>query len=152
MRLRRAVARIKDPVMEVLLFQVGGAHFGVNFGHVVGMVKDLPDSSEADMTADPHLVLFEGREVPVFPACDFLQEAAPPSQRPREAILFDDGEGWYGMAVDSTQHVVGVTPGNDLYTLPPSEATMRSPARPWAVLSVSRKPVILLDMSRVVVH
>lgn len=138
--------------MEILLFQVGGARFGVNFGQVVGMVKDLPDPTEHDVFGDPHTVLFSGRDVPVFPACDFLQEAAPPSQRPREAIIFDDGEGWYGMAVDSTDTVVGVIPGNDLYTLPPREATSMSPCRPWAVLTQSERPVILLDMSRVIVH
>ena len=152
MSLRRAVARMKDPVLEVLLFQVGGARFGVSFGRVVGMVRDLPDPSEQDLAGDPHVVLFEGKEVPVFPASDFLSGAAPPAQRPREAIIFDDGRGFYGMAVDATEHVVGVTPGDGLYTLPPLGPDSNEACRAWAVLTLGSRPVILLDMSRVAVH
>jgi hypothetical protein len=150
--MRRSVARMKDPVLEVLLFQVGTARFAVGFGQVKGLVRDLPDPSEMDLTEDPHCVLFEGREVPVFPACDFMQGAAPPAQRPTEAIIFDDGAGLYGMAVDRTERVLSVTPGENLYTLPPRAATDANPCRAWAVLTVAEKPVILLDMSRVAVH
>ena len=152
MRLRRSARRMMDPILEVLLFQVGGARFGVNFGQVVGMVKDLPDPCGADTLGEPHTVLLGGGEGPVFPGGDSLLMAAPPSGRPREAIIFDDGEGLYGMAVDATDAVVGITPGDGLYTLPPREATAASPCRPWAVLTQAERPVILLDMSRVIVH
>jgi hypothetical protein len=148
--MRAAVAHLKDPVLEILLFSVGGARYGVALDQVVGMVHDLPGNS-LDDEEDGRLLLFEGRDVPVFPAGDFLRETVLDAT-PGEAIIFNDGQGLYGMAIDATDSVVDVTPGDDLYVLPPQQATDSCPCRPWAVLTVSDRPVILLDMSRVSVH
>jgi hypothetical protein len=150
--MRASVARIKNPVLEVLLFRVAGVEYGVELGQVVGLVHDLPNQRTAPVGGDPHLMLFEGRHVPVFPADDFMRDVGPPSVCPREAIIFDDGGGYYGMAVDGTGAVVEVTVGDDLYVFPPQEVTDESPCRPWGWLAAGDKPVLLLDMSRVLVH
>jgi hypothetical protein len=97
-------------------------------------------------------MFFEGQEVPVFPAEDFLHDVGPASSGPSEAIIFDDGEGYYGVAVDATESVVCVTPGDGLYMLPPQEATDHTPCRAWGVLTMAERLVILIDMSRVAVH
>ena len=146
------VARMKDPMLEVLLFSVGGVRYGVALNQVVGLVHDVPEGSRYDADGAAQVMLFEGKDVPVFPADDFLHEVGPDSQNMREAIIFDDGRGLYGMAIDTADSVVGVTPGNDLYVLPPQEASDLSPCRAWGVLTVAEKPVILLDMSRVSAH
>lgn len=152
--LHPTVARMKDPMLEVLLFKVGGASYGVALGQVVGVVHDLPPAAaeDADSFSEAQMLLFEGRDVPVFPASDLLHQTAPPTRKPREAIIFDDGRGLFGVAVDGTENVMGITPGVDLYALPPQEATDLYPCRPWAILTVAERPVILLDMSRVSVH
>ena len=150
--MRRSAARLKNPVLEVLLFQVAGVQYGVELGQVVGLVRDLPHQDAGPVGGNPHLMLFEGRHVPVFPADDFLREIGPGSDRPQEAIIFDDGAGYYGMAVDSTGSVIEVTAGDDLYVFPPQEPTDGSPCRPWGWLALSDRPVLLLDMSQVAVH
>jgi hypothetical protein len=142
---------MKDAVLEVLLFSVGGVRYGVPLNQVVGLVHDLPDDGR-ELGDETQLMLFEGRDVPVFPADDFLHDVGPDSEIPREAIIFDDGCGLYGMAIDGTDSVVGVTPGDDLYVLPPQEVTDMNPCRAWGVLTFAEKPVILLDMSRVSAH
>lgn len=144
------VAHMKDPVLEVLLFSVGGVRYGIPLSQVVGVVQDLPREGMARIEAQT--MLFEGRDVPVFPADDFIAEMGPHSENPREAIIFDDGQGLYGMAIDGTESVVGVTPGNELYMLPPQEVTDLHPCRPWGILTMAERPVILLDMSRVTAH
>jgi len=150
--MRAAVARLKSPVLEVLLFRVGGVLYGVELGQVVGLVHDVPDARTEGSGADPHVMLFEGRPVPVFPPEDFLYTTGPAGGRHHEAIIFDDGSGLYGMSVEATESVREVTAGDDLYVFPPQEATDDAPCRPWGVLSLGQKPVLLLDMSRVAVH
>lgn len=140
-----------DPVLEILLFTVGGVRYGVSLNQVVGLVHDLPGEEDSS-DHEARFLLFEGRDVPVFPADDFLHDVGPDSASPREAIIFDDGCGLYGMAIDSTDSVVGVTSGDDLYVLPPQEATELTPCRAWGILTVAELPVILLDMSRVSAH
>jgi len=150
--LRLRVAHMKDPVMEVLLFSVGGARYGVPLSQVVGLVQDLPQEGSPSPGYEGQVMLFEGKDVPVFPAEDFLHEVGPDSEDPRQAIIFDDGAGLYGMAIDSTDSVVGVTPGDDLYVLPPQEVSDLNPCRAWGVLTFAERPVILLDMSRISAH
>jgi hypothetical protein len=152
--MRLGLGRLTDPVLEVLLFRVGGARFAVTLNQVVGLVRDLPDAKGqgAPLTAEPQTMFFEGQEVPVFPAEDFLHDVGPGVAHPSEAIIFDDGEGYYGVAVDATESVLCVTPGDGLYMLPPQEATDMCPCRAWGVLTVAERFVILLDMSRVAVH
>jgi hypothetical protein len=146
-----SAARLLDPVLEILLFTVGGVRYGVSLNQVVGLVHDLP-GEDAAPDHEAQFLLFEGKDVPVFPADDFLHDVGPDAATPREAIIFDDGRGLYGMAIDSTDSVVGVTPGDDLYVLPPQEATETTPCRAWGILTVAELPVILLDMSRVTAH
>jgi hypothetical protein len=151
--MRTAAAHLCDPVLEVLLFSVGGVRYGVCLDQVVGVVHDLP--RDGDATPPSHqaqTLLFEGETVPVFPADDFLYDMGPEGSVSREAIIFDDGRGLYGMAIDSTDTVVGVIPGDELYVLPPQAATAASPCRAWGILTVADHPVILLDMSRVLAH
>jgi len=150
--MRASVARIKHPVLEVMTFKVGQATYGVELGQVVGLVKDLPAEGSPDDWGDTDRVLFRGRDVPVFPAADFLADAVTPGRKTREAILFDDGAGIYGMVVDRTGTVVEVTPGDDLYTFPPQMVTDSAPCRPWGLLTLQDHPVILLDMNSVTVH
>jgi len=138
--------------MEILLFSVAGVRYGVPLSQVVGLVHDIPGEDGAAPGYEAQVMLFEGKDVPVFPAGDFLQEVGPSTREAREAIIFDDGSGLYGMAIDTTDSVVGVTPGNDFYMLPPQEATELSPCRAWGILTHAEKPVILLDMSRVFAH
>ncbi len=145
-----AVSRIKNPVLEVLLFSVSGVRYGVELGQVVGLVRDLP--AEGARFEEGQLLLFEGREVPVFPAEDFLHDLGPGGCGSREAIIFDDGRGFYGMAVDATESVREITVGDGLYVFPPQEATDIAPCRAWGLLSLAERPVLLLDMSRVAVH
>lgn len=147
-----AAVRILDPVLEVLLFTVGGVRYGVSLNQVVGLVHDLPGEDATASEHEAQFLLFEGKDVPVFPADDFLHDVGPDSAAPNEAIIFDDGRGLYGMAIDSTDSVVGVTPGDDLYVLPPQEVTEMTPCRAWGILTVAELPVILLDMSRVAAH
>jgi chemotaxis signal transduction protein len=142
--------QLKDPVLEVLLFRVGGVRYGVTLNRVMGLVRDLPDA-KCD-PCDVQTLLFEGKDVPVFPAVDFLRGTGPASERAKEAILFNDGKGLYGMAVDAADGVVDITPGDELYVLPPEEATEESPCRAWGVLTVAERPVILLDLSQIAVH
>jgi hypothetical protein len=150
--MRAAARHMKDPVLEVLLFSVAGVKYGVALRQVVGLVQDLPREEAWDLDEDAHLLLFEGRQVPVFPADDFLFDVGPRGGMPREAIIFDDGAGLYGMCIDSTHSVVEVTPGDDLYVLPPQEVTDQAPCRAWGILTLAERPVILLDMSRVSIH
>lgn len=143
--------QLKDPVLEVLLFRVGGVRYGVSLGRVMGLVRDLP-GAETDPT-DVRSLLFEGKDVPVFPAADFLAGMGPGTVAAREAILFNDGKGLYGMAVDAADGVVDITPGDELYVLPPEdELDDDAPCRAWGVLTVAERPVILLDVSLVAVH
>lgn len=128
--MRAAVARLKNPVLEVLLFRVGGVRYGVELGQVVGLVRDLPPLGAGTMVEDAHLMLFEGRPVPVFPASDFLQTTGTDDRRPSEAIIFDDGRGLYGMAVEGTDRVMEVTVGDDLYVFPPRKRPTSPPAGP----------------------
>jgi chemotaxis signal transduction protein len=144
-------AHLKDPALEVLLFTVGGEQYGVPLGQVVGLVRDLSPGLE-EASDDGRILLFEGVDVPVFPARDYLHATAPRSRPAREAIIFNDGEGLYGMAIDGTDAVVDITPGDELYILPPEPPTDACPFRVWAVLTVGERPVIMLDMSRVAVH
>lgn len=151
LEMQGAVAHLKDPALEVLLFTVGGERYGVPLGQVVGLVRDLPPEPGRE-AEDGRILLFEGRDVPVFPAQDFLTDTATHAQIPREAIIFNDGKGLYGMAIDSTETVVDITPGDELYILPPQEATDACPCRAWAILTVGERPVIVLDMSGIAVH
>jgi hypothetical protein len=81
-----------------------------------------------------------------------MAEAVHAPRNPSQAILFDDGKGLYGMAVDATGDVVEVTPGDDLYTFPPQAVTDCTPLRPWGYLDLGERPVLLLDLAPVVVH
>ena len=150
--MRTHVAHMKDAVMEILLFRVGGARYGVSLDQVVGVVHEIPGDSPGTDTYEAQVMLFEGRDVPVFPADDFLADTGPDVSNPSEAIIFDDGSGLYGMAIDATDSVVGVSPGDDLYVLSPQEVSDFSPCRPWGILTVADRPVLLLDMSRVSAH
>jgi hypothetical protein len=143
--------QLKDPVLEVLLFRVGGVSYGVTLNRVVGLVRDLPGAKNDPF--DVQSLLFEGKDVPVFPAGDFLLGTGPPSRRSREAIILNDGKGLYGMAVDAADGVVDITPGDELYVLPPEDAEEDdSPCRAWGVMTVAERPVMLLDLSLVAVH
>jgi hypothetical protein len=145
-------------MLEILVFSVGGSRYGVALGQIVGLVRDVPDTGDPEAGDDSEAwtgldtVLFEDRDVPVFRADDLLAHTACPSRHPREVLIFSDGCGFYGMAVDSTGSVVQVTPGDDLYTFPPQEVSDVSPCRPWGMLTVAERPVILLDMKALVVH
>ena len=148
----RRLARFKNPLLEVLLFSVGGARYGVELGQVVGVIRDLPEMQDGPDADTGNSILFEGRSVPMFPASDVLHDAGTSARQPREVIVFDDGRGLYGMTVDSADQVVEVSPGDELYTFPPQEVSDVSPCRPWGLLTVAERPVILLDMTSVVVH
>lgn len=150
--MRARVAHMKDPVLEVLIFSVGGVRYGIPLSQVVGLVKDIPHQQGTQAPIGAQCMLFEGIDVPVFPAADFIAEMGPHSEDPREVIIFDDGQGMFGMAIDGTDSVIGVTPGSDLYVLPPQDVSDLYPCRPWGVLTHSEKPVLLLDMSRVTAH
>jgi hypothetical protein len=140
-----------DPVIEVLLFSVGGVRYGVPLGQVVGLVKDLETSAGAPR-ASAQTLLFEGNHVPVLPADDFIQEMGPRVSRGREAIIFDNGAGPYGVFVDAVHYVVEAVPGNDLYVLPPADGEDPDSPRAWGVLTVAERPVLLLDLSHASMH
>jgi len=149
--MRGRATRLKNPVIEVLLFQVAGVRYGVALGHVVGLVRDLSAVTGCGVF-DPHVVFFEGRQVPVFPPEDFLSDVGPGGSVPNEAIIIDDGAGAYGIAVDCTENVVDVTPGSELYIFPPLDDAEPCTCRPWGMLTVAERPVLLLDLTRVGVH
>jgi hypothetical protein len=152
MIMRANVARMMDPVIEVLLFSVGGVRYGVPLGQVVGLVKDLEAATDAPRGAVAQMLLFEGIHVPVLPADDFIQEMGPRVSRGREAIIFDNGTGPYGVFVDAVHYVVEAVPGNDLYVLPPTEGEDPDAPRAWGVLTVAERPVLLLDLSHASMH
>jgi hypothetical protein len=141
-----------DPMLEILLFKVGGVSYGLALGQVEGLIRDLPNPESDEQTEEAQVLLFDGRDVPVFPATDLLQQVGPGCPRSREAIIINDGRGLFGIAVDCTESVVSVTPGSDLYTLPPQEYDSLHPCRPWGILTVGERPVMLLDVSQVSPH
>jgi len=147
----RGFTRMKHPRFEALLFSVGGARYGIDLDSVAGLVRDLPEGVFESGT-EPVTVLFDGNPVPVFPAGGFLPESPPRTLAPREVILVHDGRGLCGMAVDSTVGVVEVTAGDALYAFPPRGSAAGSSWRPWGVLTVDRRPVILLDPVPATVH
>lgn len=143
-------ASVRTAALEIMLFTVGGTRYGIDLGQISGVVRELPEEHAFESWADESTILFRGRQVPVFMATDMLAPCA--ARSPKEVIIFNDGAGLFGMAVDSTDDVVEVSPGNDLYTFPPQEISEESPCRPWGLFTYCERPVILLDMTTVAVH
>jgi chemotaxis signal transduction protein len=150
--MRAHVARMKDSVLEVLLFSVGSTRYGVPLSRVIGLVQEPELDPLGPPPGAPQVVLFEGRNVPVLPAHDFLYEVGPASGRAREIIVLDDGEGPYGMFVDATHSVVQIAAGDELYMLPPGEDSEDSPRAAWGVFTFAERPVMLLDLARASIH
>jgi chemotaxis signal transduction protein len=150
--MRAHVAHMKDSVLEVLLFSVGGVRYGVPLSRVVGLVQELDLDPLGPLPGTAQMVWFEERNVPVLPADDFLHGIGPRSSRPREIIIFEGGEEPYGVFVDATHSVVEVVPGNDLYFLPPAEEPEEMTPRAWGVFTFAERPVMLLDMARASIH
>lgn len=150
--MRTNAARMMDPVIEVLLFSVGGVRYGVPTGSVVGLVKDLESAFPGGNGVCAQMLFYEGRHVPVLPADDFIRELGPRASRGREAILLDNGAGLYGISVDAIHDTVDAVPGRDLYLLPPREDEDPGAPRTWGVLTVAERPVLLLDLSHASLH
>ena len=150
--MRGHVVRMKDSVLEVLLFSVGSVRYGVPLGRVLGLVKEPELDPLGPPPGMPQVVLFEGRNVPVLPAHDFLHDIGPQNGRPREIIVLDDVTGPFGIFVDATHSVVEIAAGDELYMMPPEEDSERSPRMAWGVFTFAERPVMLLDLARTSVH
>ena len=139
---------MKDTVLEVLLFSVGSVRYGVPLARVVGLVQEPDMDPLGPPWGTAQVVPFEGHNLPVFPAEDFLHGVGPRSSRPREIIVLDDGKGPYGVFVDATHSVVEIAPGDDLYMLPPSEEEDGA----WGIFTYAERPVMLMDLPRASMH
>jgi chemotaxis signal transduction protein len=150
--MRAHVVRMKDSVLEVLLFSVGNVRYGVPLSRVLGLVQEPELDPLGPKPGTPQVVLFEGCHVPVLPAHDFLHDIGPRNGRPREIIVLDDASGPFGIFVDATHSVVEIAAGDELYMLPPGEDDDRSPRAAWGIFTFAERPVMLLDLARTSVH
>ena len=115
-------------------------------------VRTIVEQVEAAPPGTPQVVLFEGRNVPVLPAHDFLYDIGPQNGRAREIIVLDDLSGPFGIFVDATHSVVEIAAGDELYMMPPDEESEHSPRVAWGVFTFAERPVMLLDLARTSVH
>ena len=151
--MRSHVVRMKDSVLEVLLFSVGSVRYGVPLSRVLGLVQEPELDPLGPPPGTPQVVVFEGRHVPVLPAHDFLYDIGPRNGHAREIIVLDDVSGPFGICVDATHSVVEIAAGDELYMMPPDETSEeRSPRAAWGVFTFAERPVMLLDLARTTVH
>jgi chemotaxis signal transduction protein len=150
--MRSHVVRMKDSVLEVLLFSVGSVRYGVPLSRVLGLVQEPELDPLGPPAGTPQVVVFEGRNVPVLPAQDFLFDIGPRNGRAREIIVLDDVSGPFGIFVDATYSVVEIAAGDELYMLPPGDEAEGSPRAAWGVFTFAERPVMLLDLARTSVH
>jgi len=100
---------IPEEQMSVLVFELGGEHYGIDIHYVAEIVR------YKEPAAVPHTVDFldgiisvRGRMIPVINGRKRLShEPAQPDNRTR-IIVLQDGQEFQGIVVDATSHVVSL--------------------------------------------
>jgi chemotaxis signal transduction protein len=136
--------------LELLQFTVGGVHLAAPFEKVAGVVNDpatiLPNGKENGS------IEFQGRRIPLLRAENIFSIGVRTREIPGAVIFFRHGGAVYGLAVDSADDLLQITPGDRLYRFPPGDPGWSSMRRPWGFIELGDVPILLVDFGPVPIH
>lgn len=136
--------------LDLLLFTVGGVRLAAPLDPVAGVLSDV--SMHPGNAGDLASIPFQGREVPLLRAENLFNVGAHTGGAPGAVILFHQGPALYGVAVDSVEDVLQLTPGDRLYRFPPEEPEWSTTRRPWGFVELGDVPILLVDFGPIRVH